>query len=78
LTSNTLQHTSGGGHVRVWAEGGQVILAVADGGPPRSFGEMPPADSPRGRGLAIVNSIADEVSSDSGPDGTVVQVRMNL
>jgi anti-sigma regulatory factor (Ser/Thr protein kinase) len=78
LTTNTLQHTSGGGRVRVWAEAGQVVCDVIDGGPMRSFGDMPSADSVHGRGLAIVDRIVDEVSTASVPDGTLVQIRMNL
>jgi serine/threonine-protein kinase RsbW len=82
LTTNTLQHTSGGGRVRLWSEAGQlvcdVVCDVVDGGPPLSFGQMPPPESVRGRGLAIVRRVADEVVSLSGPDGTLVRIRMNL
>jgi anti-sigma regulatory factor (Ser/Thr protein kinase) len=78
LTTNTLQHTTGGGRVRVWAEDGQLVCDVVDGGPPRSFGAMPPADSVRGRGLAIVDRVADEVSTSTGPDGTLVRIKMAL
>jgi anti-sigma regulatory factor (Ser/Thr protein kinase) len=38
---------------------------------------MPPAESDRGRGLAIVQRVVDEVSTSTGPDGTVVRVRMD-
>ncbi len=78
LATNTLQHTRGGGRVRVWAEAGQVICDVVDGGPPRLFCAMPPADSVRGRGLAIVDRIVDEVATAPVPDGTLVRMRMNL
>src|SRR5687767_12020152 len=72
LATNTLQHTSNGGQVRVWADGDSVLCEVIDAGPPRSFGNMPAADAVRGRGLAIVRLAVDEVSSTAGPDGTVV------
>ena len=78
LTTNTLQHTSGGGQVRLWSEEGQLVCDVVDGGPPVSFGQMPPPDSVRGRGLAIVSLVVDEVVSSSGPNGTLVRIRMNL
>jgi serine/threonine-protein kinase RsbW len=78
LATNTLQHTPGGGSVRMWAEPGQVICDVVDGGPGRSFGDMPPAESLRGRGLAIVDQVVDEVATMSGPDGTLVRIWMDL
>lgn len=78
LTTNTLQHTSGGGLVRLWREGGQVVCDVVDGGPPRSFGDMPPGEALRGRGLAIVSRVADELSTHAEPAGTVVRIRMNV
>jgi anti-sigma regulatory factor (Ser/Thr protein kinase) len=78
LATNTLQHTSGGGRVRVWSDAGQLVCDVADGGPVVSFGEMPPPDAVRGRGLAIVQRIADEVAAITSPDGTLVRIRMNL
>jgi anti-sigma regulatory factor (Ser/Thr protein kinase) len=77
LTSNTLQHTTGGGVVRLWSDDHHVVCEVADRGMVRSFGQMPPADSPRGRGLAIVQRVVDEVSTATGPDGTVVRIRMD-
>jgi anti-sigma regulatory factor (Ser/Thr protein kinase) len=42
LATNTLQHTSNGGQVRVWADGDSVLCEVIDAGPPRSFGNCPP------------------------------------
>src|SRR5690349_5140003 len=57
LTTNTLQHTTGGGRVQVWVHDGQLVCEVADAAPANSlhFGNrMPPADAIRGRGLAIV------------------------
>lgn len=78
LAMNTLQHTAGGGQVRLWARDGQVLCDVVDAGAPRTFGPMPPADSVRGRGLALVRRIADEVTSWAGRDGGVVRIRMAL
>lgn len=79
LTTNTLQHTTGGGSVRVWAEAGQLVCEVVDQGPPRNFGRlMPPAEAVRGRGLAIVERICDDLSTSIGPDGTFVRLCLNL
>src|SRR5262249_6297779 len=77
LTTNTLQHTTSGGRVRVWSGDGQIVCEVVDRGAERSFGHMPAADSHRGRGLAIVRRVVDALSSYVGDAGTVVQVRMN-
>jgi serine/threonine-protein kinase RsbW len=79
LATNTLQHTTGRGRVQVWAEAGQLICDVVDGGATRAFGRgMPPADAARGRGLAIVEQVCDEVSVIVGPDATAVQLRLRL
>ncbi len=78
LATNTLQHTSGGGRVRVWAESGQLFCDVGDGGPLRVVGEMPPPSSVRGRGLAIVRRVADDVVVVPDGDGVLVRVTMAL
>jgi anti-sigma regulatory factor (Ser/Thr protein kinase) len=79
LATNTLQHTDGGGRVLIWAEPGRVCCDVLDRGVPPSFGRaMPAADQPRGRGLAIVERICDEVGVRSGPEGTAISLTMLL
>ncbi len=79
LATNTVEHTSGTGRLRVWAENGQVVCDVTDSGASRPFGQdMPPANSVRGRGLAIVTRMSDEVSTFTDATGTVVRVRFNL
>lgn len=79
LATNTLQHAGGPGHVRVWAEGRRVACEVSDGGPGSRLGRaMPPAESLRGRGLALVERIGDRVETSTGPAGTAVVVWLNL
>lgn len=79
LATNTLQHTSGGGLVRLWAAAGWLTCDVIDRGPMRSFGrDMPTADSVRGRGLAIVERICDDVTVSASPEGTRVRIRLRL
>ncbi|MEV0128656.1 ATP-binding protein [Dactylosporangium sp. NPDC050688] len=79
LATNTMQHTSGGGRVRVWADAGQLVCDVVDQGPPRTFRRpMPSPDAVSGRGLAIVERICDQVESVSAPDGTTVRMRLHL
>lgn len=77
LATNTLQHTDGGGLVRIWAEPDRVRCDVVDGGSPPGFGRaMPAADEPRGRGLAIVERLCDEVGIHPEGDGTAVRLGM--
>ncbi|MEV4347577.1 ATP-binding protein [Actinoplanes sp. NPDC049596] len=77
LATNTLQHTAGGGRVRLWGADGRVYCDVIDGGPLRALGRsMPAADAPRGRGLAIVERICDEVDVET--DGAATRVRLAL
>jgi len=79
LTTNTLQHTGGGGHIRLWAENGRLICDVVDGGGPRPFGRaMPSAEAIRGRGLAIVERVCDSVHTSTVPGGTLVRICLNL
>jgi anti-sigma regulatory factor (Ser/Thr protein kinase) len=78
LATNTVQHTDGGGRVRVWGDVEHVVCDVLDQGPPRTFQRlMPPAEAVRGRGLAIVERICDQVDTVSGPEGTTVRLRLH-
>ncbi|WP_430786259.1 ATP-binding protein [Actinoplanes sp. G11-F43] len=79
LTTNTLQHTSGGGHIRVWAEDGRLVCDVVDRGVDRPFGRsMPSAEAIRGRGLAIVERVCDSVRTTRVPEGTLVRICLDL
>ncbi|MBB2948707.1 anti-sigma regulatory factor (Ser/Thr protein kinase) [Actinoplanes lutulentus] len=79
LTTNTLQHTSGGGHIRIWAENGRLVCDVVDRGAERPFGRaMPAAEAVRGRGLAIVERVCDEVYTTAVPEGTLVRICLDL
>jgi anti-sigma regulatory factor (Ser/Thr protein kinase) len=79
LVTNTLQHSRGGGRVRIWAGEGRLTCEVADGGSARTFGrEMPAPEALGGRGLAIVERMCDEVTSVAVPGGTVVRLRFAL
>ncbi|MFF5054754.1 ATP-binding protein [Micromonospora sp. NPDC000663] len=79
LATNTLQHTTGGGQVRLWTEAGHLVCDVIDQGPARALGRpMPAAEAVRGRGLAIVEQVCDEVALFGAPEGTVVRIRLEL
>jgi serine/threonine-protein kinase RsbW len=79
LATNTLQHTSGGGRVRIWAENGQVACDVIDHGPMRALRRrMPAADADRGRGLAIVERLCNQVDAIAGDEETIVRLRFDV
>ncbi|MEU4562573.1 ATP-binding protein [Actinoplanes sp. NPDC023936] len=79
LTTNTLQHTTGGGHIRVWVSDGRLVCDVVDRGTERPFGRaMPSAEAVRGRGLAIVERVCDAVYTTAVPEGTLVRICLNL
>ena len=79
LATNTLQHTAGGGVVRLLAEPDRVLCDVIDQGPVRALGRsMPAAGAIRGRGLAIVERICDEVGIAAEDGGTRVRLTFRL
>ncbi|MDQ0765992.1 sensor histidine kinase [Streptomyces canus] len=76
LTTNSVVHGGGSGVLRVWADGGQVVCEVRDHGELNDplAGRRPPAqDTPGGRGLLLVHSLADLVRIHTGPDGTAIR-----
>ena len=75
LATNTLQHTAGGGRVRLRVERGRLLCDVIDQGPVRLLGRaMPAAQEIRGRGLAIVERVCDEVGIESENGSTRVRL----
>ncbi|WP_216217267.1 sensor histidine kinase [Amycolatopsis aidingensis] len=76
LSANSVVHGTGGGVLRLWREHGQVVCEASDGGrigdplagrrpvPPRQVG---------GRGLLMVNQVADLVRTYVGEDGTTIR-----
>lgn len=76
LTTNSVLHGGGAGALRVWAEDGYVVCEVRDKGRLTDLlaGRRPPSRGQRGgRGLLIVNLVADLVRVHAGPDGTTVR-----
>lgn len=76
LTTNSVLHGGGSGVIRLWAEDGQVVCEVRDGGllsDPLAGRRVPPAGRPGGRGLLMVNHLADLVRTHTGPEGTVIR-----
>lgn len=76
LTTNSVLHGGGSGSLRVWAEDGYVVCEVRDRGRLTDLlaGRRPPSRAQQGgRGLLIVNLVADLVRVHTGPEGTTVR-----
>jgi anti-sigma regulatory factor (Ser/Thr protein kinase) len=81
LATNSVRHGGGEGTLRMWIERDSVVCEIHDAGhiADRRAGQTPPtADQPSGRGLWVVNCLADLMQIDSSPTGTVVRVQMLL
>ncbi|GAB2842604.1 anti-sigma factor RsbA family regulatory protein [Streptomyces deserti] len=76
LTTNSVVHGGGSGTLRVWPEDGYVVCEVRDRGRLADplVGRRPvPRDQRGGRGLLLVNLVADLVRIHTGDDGTTVR-----
>ncbi|MDP9792325.1 anti-sigma regulatory factor (Ser/Thr protein kinase) [Catenuloplanes nepalensis] len=83
LATNTLQHTGSGGEVTLRTDRGRLVCDVTDsahdGGATPVLGRpMPPAGALRGRGLAIVEHICDEVETIVISGATRVRIHLDL
>ncbi|MFI1763142.1 anti-sigma factor RsbA family regulatory protein [Streptomyces sp. NPDC020800] len=79
LTTNSVVHGGGSGALTVWAEGGYVLCQVRDRGrltDPLAGRRPASRDQRGGRGLLIVNLVADLVRTHTGRDGTTVRIHL--
>jgi anti-sigma regulatory factor (Ser/Thr protein kinase) len=78
---NALEHGTGFARTTVDVElervNGHVTITVRDPGPPRA-GERGPADPDRGRGIELMRALADEVTLELAPHGSVVRLQRRL
>ncbi|MEV6444963.1 anti-sigma factor RsbA family regulatory protein [Amycolatopsis sp. NPDC051716] len=73
LLSNSVEHGSGSGTVRFWGGDGEFVCEVHDLGrltDPLAGRHPATPYQPRGRGLLLVNQLADLVRLHTGDDGT--------
>jgi anti-sigma regulatory factor (Ser/Thr protein kinase) len=77
LATNSIRHGGGSGSLAMWVEDGAAVVEVSDAGhladPLTGRREPPPAEH-GGRGLYLVNQLADLVQLRSAPTGTTVRV----
>ncbi|MEV6180231.1 anti-sigma factor RsbA family regulatory protein [Streptomyces sp. NPDC052015] len=76
LTTNSVLHGGGGGSLGIWAEGGQVVCEVRDRGRLTDLlaGRRPPERGQiGGRGLMLVNYVADLVRVHTSDEGTTIR-----
>jgi anti-sigma regulatory factor (Ser/Thr protein kinase) len=81
LVTNTILHTPGPGRLAVFAEHGHVVCEVRDPGhfaDPLAGRRPADPDNPNGRGLLLVNDLADLVRVYSGPDGTAIRAFLRV
>ncbi|MFI8187644.1 anti-sigma factor RsbA family regulatory protein [Streptomyces sp. NPDC085946] len=76
LTTNSVVHAGGSGSMRVWSEDGYVVCEVRDKGrlaDPLAGRRPASRDQRGGRGLLLVNLVADLVRLHTGDQGTTVR-----
>lgn len=81
LVTNSIVHTPGPGRIAVWQEDGHVVCEVADPGTfadPLAGRRPADPDEPGGRGLLLVNDLADLVRVHTGTAGTRIRVLLRV
>lgn len=81
LVTNSMVHTDGGCQLRLWRADGRLVCGVSDTGrlPHLLVGRrQPPLHQFGGRGLLLVNDLADLVRIHTTPYGTTIHAHLNL
>lgn len=81
LATNSVKYTGGGCRLALWERDGTVICEVRDGGrldDPLAGRRLPDRHSLGGRGLLLVNALADLVRMHTSETGTTIQVHLSL
>ncbi|TDD34163.1 sensor histidine kinase [Actinomadura sp. KC06] len=77
LTANTLMHGGGHGTLRIWTEPQHLICQTTDHGhisDPLAGRRPVPSDSPGGRGLLLINQLADLTRMHTRPGSTTIRL----
>ncbi len=81
LTTASLTHVGGPCRLALWRNGGHVVCEARDGGcldDPLAGRRPYGSDSDRGRGLFVVNAVADLVRTHTTADETTIQAYLRL
>ena len=80
VATNSIRHGGGRGTLRAWIDSEAAVCEISDAGvitDPLVGRRRPASDAPGGRGLWLANVLCDLVQVRSGPDGTVVRLRVD-
>ncbi|MFC4857683.1 anti-sigma factor RsbA family regulatory protein [Actinophytocola glycyrrhizae] len=81
LLTNSVEHGGGAGTLRMWTCGDHLVCEVQDGGTladPLAGRRPARRGHPRGRGLLLVNQIADLVRTHTGPGSTAIRAYFRM
>ncbi|GGS36833.1 sensor histidine kinase [Actinokineospora fastidiosa] len=81
LVTNSLIHATGSCVLRLWRHGDHLVCEVRDAGhlsDPLAGRRPAPGDQPFGRGLLLVNELADLVRAHTTPTGTTLRALLRL
>lgn len=81
LATNSLEYTDGACTIAMWRAGADLICQVSDGGrldDPLAGRRLPATHGMGGRGLFLVNALADLVRTYTSPDGTTIRVYLSV
>lgn len=81
LAANSLDHAGGACRLAFWQHNGHIVCEARDRGrldDPLAGRLPPPTNSITGRGLFLINTIADLVRTHTSPDGTTIQAYLPL
>jgi anti-sigma regulatory factor (Ser/Thr protein kinase) len=79
LAANAYRYAGGGGVLRAWCTGDELVCQVEDTGhitDPLAATRTQPIDATRGYGLWLVNKVCDLVERRTGPAGTTTRLHM--
>ncbi|GFG76694.1 anti-sigma factor RsbA family regulatory protein [Mycobacterium botniense] len=81
LASNSLQHAGQPCQLAFWPSHGHLVCEASDRGcldDPLAGRRLPSGDGPGGRGLFLVNAVADLVRMYAAPTGTTIRAYLRL
>lgn len=81
LATNSIEHAAGACRLAFWPHDGHLVCEASDSGrlhDPLAGRHPPPPDAVTGRGLFLVNTVADLVRMHTSTEGTTIQAYLRL